>query len=68
MAREIGGRSSATIVSFLEGIIFPASRDDLLDQAEYNNAPQEILDVLEQLDNQEYTSMADVMSGISQIE
>lgn len=68
MPKGIGGRSTATITSFLEGVIFPASRDELIDRAEYNNAPQEVIDALEQLEDQEYTSMADVVMDISQME
>jgi len=68
MPRGMGGRSSANIASFLEGISFPASKDELIDYAEDNNAPQDIIDVLEQLPDQEYTSMADIMSGIGQVE
>ena len=68
MPRGMGGHSPANIASFLEGIDFPASRDELLNHAEDNNAPQEVIDVLEDLPDQEYTSMADVMSGIGQVE
>lgn len=68
MPRGMGERSPANIASFLEGINFPASKDELVDHAEDNNAPQDIIDVLEQLPDQEYTSMADVMSGMGQVE
>lgn len=68
VARGMGSRSPASIASFLEGISFPASKDDLMDYAEDNNAPQDVLDVLDQLPDQEYTSMADVMSGVGQVE
>jgi hypothetical protein len=68
MTRGMESRSPANIASFLEGISFPASKDDLMDYAEDNNTPQEVLDVLDQLPDQEYTSMADVMSGVGQVE
>jgi hypothetical protein len=68
MSRGLGGRSPANIANFLEGINFPASKDELVNHAEDNNAPQEVIDVLDQLPDQEYTSMADVMSGIGQVE
>lgn len=68
MPRGMGGRSPANIVSFLEGLDFPASKDEIINYAEDNNAPQEIIDVLEQLPDQDYTNMADVMSGVGQVE
>ena len=68
MTRGMGGRSPSTIAHFLEEIDFPASKDVLVTHAEDNNAPQEVIDVLEQLPDQEYTSMADVMSGVGQVE
>jgi predicted secreted protein len=64
----MGGRSPANITHFLDGLDFPATKDELIDHAEDNNAPQEVLDVLEQLPDQEYSSMADVMSGVGQVE
>ena len=68
MVRGIGGKSPAGIVTFLEGIDFPALKDDIVDHAEDNNAPQEIIDVLEQLPDEEFNNMADVLSGIGQVE
>ncbi|MEN6519933.1 MAG: DUF2795 domain-containing protein [Armatimonadota bacterium] len=68
MTRGMGGRSPANIANFLEGIDFPASKDELVNHAEDNNAPQDIIDILEKLPNREYTSMADIMSGVGQVE
>lgn len=68
MNRGMSGRSPANIASFLEGLEFPASKDEVVDYAEDNNAPQEIIDVLEQLPDQEFLSMTDIMSGIGQVE
>lgn len=68
MPRGMGGRSPANIANFLEGIDFPASKDEIVNYAEDNNAPQEIIDVMDQLPDQEYNSMADVMSGVGQVE
>lgn len=68
MPRGMGGRSPANIANFLEGIDFPANKDDLVNHAEDNNAPMDIIHVLEQLPDQNYFSMADVMSGVGQVE
>lgn len=68
MARGMGGQSPSNIAHFLKGIDLPASRQDLIDHAEDNNAPDEVLEVLEQMPDQEYTSMADLMQGVGQVE
>lgn len=68
MARGMGGRSPADILNFLEGIDFPASKEELVDHAEDNNAPQEVIDVLEQLPDQQFMSLADILSGVGQVE
>ncbi|MBI3911582.1 MAG: DUF2795 domain-containing protein [Armatimonadetes bacterium] len=68
MPRGLGGRSLANVANFLHGIDFPASRRDLVDCAEQNGAPEEVLNVLGQLPDQQYRSMADVMKAYGQVE
>jgi hypothetical protein len=68
MPRGMGGRSPANIANFLEGIDFPATKEDLVNHAEDNNAPMEVIHVLEDLPDQTYNNMADVMSGVGQVE
>jgi hypothetical protein len=68
MTRGLGGKSPANIAKHLEGIDFPADREDLVSQAEDNDADPEILDVLNRLPDQEYQSMADVMSAVGEVE
>lgn len=68
MARGMGGASPSNIAHYLKGIDFPATKQDLVSYAEDNNAPDEVLDVLEDMPDQEYTSMADLMQGVAQVE
>ncbi|WP_428486847.1 DUF2795 domain-containing protein [Rhodopila sp.] len=63
MAQSGGGHSPVNITHFLKGIDFPAKRDDLLRHARQNHAEQEVLREIEQMPNQDYGSMADVMKG-----
>lgn len=63
MTRGVGGHSPANVTHFLKGIDFPAKRADLLRHARQNNAEQEVLQEIEQMPDQEYGSMADVMKG-----
>ena len=46
MARGIGGHSPANMQKYLKGQYYPARKDDLLQTAQYNKAPQEVLDMI----------------------
>ncbi len=45
---------------------FPANLQDLIQKARDNNADDEVIQVLEQMPDQEFQSMADVMAGFGQ--
>ena len=45
---------------YLKGIHYPASKEDLVNQAESNEAPQEIIDFLNNFEDKEYGSTIDV--------
>lgn len=68
MARGVGGHSPANIAHYLKNIDFPANKDDLVRQAQDNNADDDVLDVLQQMPERKYGSMADVMKGVGQVE
>ncbi len=68
MARGMGGESPSNIAHYLKGIDFPANKQDLIDFAEDSNAPDKVLDVLEDLPDQQYTSIADLIQGVAQVE
>ena len=68
MTRGLGGRSPANISHYLKDIDFPADRDDLVRHAQEQGAPAEVLDVLKQLPEEKYENMAEVMSGVGEIE
>jgi len=48
----------------LKGADYPATRDDLVAQAESNGADAEVLDALRDLDGTSFDSPAEVMSGL----
>lgn len=52
----------------LEGVNFPADRDKIVEYARSRNLGGEALNWLENLPNEQYTSMADVFKGIGQEE
>jgi hypothetical protein len=68
MTRGLGGRSPANITHYLQGMDFPARRDDLVAQAQANAAENEVMEVIRQLPDQEYESMADVTKGVGEVE
>ncbi|NIC03927.1 DUF2795 domain-containing protein [Billgrantia bachuensis] len=68
MTRGLGGRSPANITHHLQGVDFPAGRDDLVAQAQANGAEEEVMEVIRQLPNQKYESMADVTKGVGEVE
>ena len=60
----LASHSTANVAQSLSGIDFPASKQDLIQHAKKNNAEKEILDVLNQMPEEKYTSMADVFKGV----
>lgn len=68
MAIGVGGHSPSNIAQHLKHIHFPCSRDDLVRQAQTNKAEEDIIDVLRQMPEQQYHTMADVMKGVGVVE
>ena len=50
----------------LRGMDYPASKDDLVEHARGQGAPEEVLNLLEDLPDQNYTSPAEVTQAVSQ--
>lgn len=68
MTRGMGGHSPANVAHHLSGIDFPANKQDLVRHAKEKNADQEVIQVLDQMPDQDYGSMADVMKGVGKVE
>lgn len=71
MAQEGSGSggpqgSAANVTHALKGIDFPASKQDIIKHAQGNNADQVVLEELQNLPDEQYNSMADVMKGFGQ--
>jgi hypothetical protein len=56
-----GGHSVANITHGLKGMDFPASKKELIQQAKHNKATKEVSDEIENFEDRQYESMADVM-------
>lgn len=62
----LASHSTATIAQALSGIDFPANKNDLVEHAKRNNADNEVIQALNELPEEQYTSMADVFKGVGQ--
>jgi hypothetical protein len=63
MARGVGGQSPSNVQSYLAGINYPATKDDLIEAAKNNGAPKEIMEVIKGFDEDEYGGPQEVMKA-----
>lgn len=64
MARGVGGQSPSNVQSYLSGVSYPASKDDLLAAAKRNGASNDVLAILRGFeDEQEFGGPQDVMKA-----
>ncbi|HVM45944.1 MAG TPA: DUF2795 domain-containing protein, partial [Candidatus Thermoplasmatota archaeon] len=54
MARGVGGESPSNVQKHLNGVSYPATKEDILRAARDNDAPQEIMSFLEGMEREEY--------------
>ena len=66
MLDGIGRRSLSSIMAFLEGIEFPCYKEDVIGVAEINDAPDEVFDLIEQIADDEYSSMSQLLNAVRQ--
>jgi hypothetical protein len=60
--------SPAQLAHYLKGIEFPASKRELKADAKNNKAPPEILKFIDELPEEQYRTMAEVMKAVGEIE
>jgi hypothetical protein len=60
----LASQSTASIAQHLSGIDFPARKQQLVDYAKQHNADKDVIDVLDKMPDEEYSSMADVFKGV----
>ena len=58
--------SSTTVSRFLKGVDYPADKDDLLNAAEANDAPEEVVEALEALEEQTYDGPDEVSEALEE--
>jgi hypothetical protein len=70
MTRGVGGKGPANIMKHLGGINFPAHKDDIIEHARQGEGPDTdaVLGVLNQIEDREYTSPAEVLKQVGEVE
>lgn len=63
MTGGVGGESPSNVEKYLKGVEYPATKQDLLEQARGNDVPREIIDILERIDMEQFGGAQDVMKG-----
>lgn len=58
--------STAEVSVALKGINFPATKQELVDYAKNRNAPQNVIDALQQLKSDRFETMAEVWHEIGE--
>lgn len=66
MTRGLGGESPANVQRYLKGVEYPTNKQDLLKQARQNGAPEQIIQVLEEFDAEEFGGPQEVMKAYGQ--
>ena len=61
MARGVGDTSPSNVARYLAGIDFPARKRQLIEHAKRNGAEEEVIQKLQELPEEEFRSMAEVM-------
>ncbi len=60
--------SPAEIEEHLSGVDYPAQKQELKQHAQNEDAPNEVMQVIDQMPDQEYNSPADVAKGVGKVE
>ena len=56
-----------SVVQYLKGLDLPASKDEIIQTAHRNQAPQDVVDVLQKLPDQVYEQMDDIWREVGRI-
>lgn len=65
MEAYVGMRTTAQLGTYLDDIVFPCSRMEILRCAEDNEAPDVILDAIEELPERRYCSVTEIIVSLT---
>lgn len=69
----MGGRgdphkaSPAAIEHYIKGVSFPVNKEELIDLAERNDAPEDVLYVMRNFSDKEYGSVVDIAKEVGKV-
>jgi hypothetical protein len=66
--RLTGKGAPADVTKHLQGLDFPASRADLVRQAEKNGADRDAMEIVRKMPEREYGDMSDVMKAYGEVD
>lgn len=66
-SRDTESMNPVMVQNYLEGLDYPASKDEILQIAEEQDAPERVLSVLEDVADKEYKSPAELTKELSQL-
>jgi hypothetical protein len=61
------GVSTIDLQNYLKGVSYPSRKDGLIHKAQENQAPRDVLDLLENLPDWEFQSIADISRAMGEI-
>ena len=64
---NLSGLGAAEIQRYLHDVNYPADKNQLLDQARSQDAPQEVLDIIDQFPNLQYNSAVHVSQMLDRV-
>lgn len=67
MTRGLGGESPSNVERYLAGVRYPATKGDLLTAAQANGAPRDIIDLLNDIEMEQFGGPQDVMKGYGRL-
>ena len=68
MAEQRVSVSPVEVQKYLGGMNYPASKQELIGHARKNNAPDEVIRLLNELSDHQFRTPVDVSKAISQVE
>lgn len=69
-AAEMGKKASVSVAQvqrYLRGMDYPAGKKEVVNQAQKNNAPGDVLDILRRIKDREFHSAADVSKALGEV-
>jgi hypothetical protein len=68
VTEKSSGQSPINVSRFLKGVDFPVQKQELVQQAQQNQADREVINLIQRLEDREYDSIAEVMKGFDNLQ